>query len=140
MPGLHPVGRCKEFQLTYPDPDGGSASYTGTVSLCVASVLVRDDFKMQFNVVFHFASADVPVPHRYVFGNMDAMRLTDVLGHRYAPLANSGQAPDNDEPGYGVNSTGGWYLFPRPNKAARAFTLHDDDRKIDIPFIILVYQ
>ncbi len=105
----------------------------------MASVLVRDDYKMQFNVVFHFASADVPVPHRYVFGNMDAMSLTDDLGNQYAPLANSGQAPDNDEPGFGVNSTGGWYLFPRPNKSARAFTLHDIDRKIDIPFIILVY-
>ncbi len=106
----------------------------------MASVLVRDDFKMQFNVVFHFASNDVPVPHRYVFGRMDAMSLTDDLGNQYAPLANSGQAPDNDEPGYGANSTGGWYLFPRPNKAAKAFTLHDDDRKIDIPLIILVYQ
>ncbi len=140
MPGLYPVGRCKDFQLTYADPSGGPESYTGTVNLCVASVLVRDDFKLQFNVVFHFASTDVPVPHRYVFGNMGAMSLTDDLGNRYAPLANSGQAPDNDEPGYGANSTGGWYLFPRPNKAARAFTLHDEDRKIDIPFIILVYQ
>ncbi len=140
MPGLHPVGRCKDFQLSYTDPSGGPDSYTGTVNLCVASVLVRNDYKLQFNVVFHFASTGVPVPHRYVFGNMDAMSLTDDLGNRYAPLANSGQAPDNDEPGYGANSTGGWYLFPRPIQPARAFTLHDEDRKIDIPFIILVYQ
>ncbi len=134
------MGRCKDFQLTYADPGGGPTSYSGTVNLCVASVLVRDDYKLQFNVVFHFASTGVPVPHRYVFGNMDAMSLTDDLGNQYAPLVNSGQAPDNDEPGFGVNSTGGWYLFPRPNKAAKAFTLHDTQRKIDIPFIILVYQ
>jgi hypothetical protein len=140
LPGLYPVGRCKDFRLTYADPAGGSTNYTGTVSLCVATVLVRDDFKLQFNVVYHFASKDVPVPHRYVFGHMDNMSLTDDLGNRYVALANSGQAPDTDDPGYGENSTGGWYLFPRPNKAARAFTLHDDDQKIDIPFIILVYR
>ncbi len=139
MPGLYPVGRCKDFQLTYQDPGGGSTSYTGTVNQCVASVLVRDDYKLQFNLVWHFASKDVPTPHRYVYGRMDAMHLTDDLGNRYDPLADSGKAPDTDDPGYGENSIGGWYLFPRPNKAARAFTLHDDDRKIDIPFIILVY-
>ncbi len=139
QPGLHPVGRCKDFQLTYADPSGSSASYTGIVNLCVASVLVRDDYKLQFNLVWHFASKDVPVPHRYVFGRMDAMHLTDDLGNRYDPLADSGQAPDTDDPGYGENSTGGWYLFARPAKAARAYTLHDDDRKIDIPLIILVY-
>ncbi len=139
QPGLYPVGRCKDFQLSYADPSGGSTSYTGTVNLCVMTVLVRDDYKLQFNLVWHFASKDVPTPHRYVYGHMDAIHLTDDLGNRYDPLANSGKAPDTDDPGYGENSIGGWYLFPRANKAARAFVLHDDDRKIDIPFIILVY-
>lgn len=140
MPGLYRIGRCTDFRLAYTDPGGGSTVYTGTVNLCVATVLVRDDYKLQFNLVWHFASTDVPVPHRYVFGNMDAMHLTDDLGNRYDPLADSGKAPDNDEPGYGANSIGGWYLFPRPAKGARAFTLHDDDKKIDISIIILVYR
>ncbi len=140
MPGVYTIGRCKDFQLEYSDPGGGSQTYTGTVNLCVTTVLVRDDYKLQFNVVYHFASTDVPTPHRYVYGHMDAVHLTDDLGNRYDPLADSGQAPDNDEPGFGHNSTGGWYLFSRPAKGARAFVLHDDDRKVDIPFIILVYR
>jgi hypothetical protein len=137
MPGVHPVGRCTDLQLRYTE---GSQVYNGVVNLCLINVLVRDDYKMQFNLVWHFASKDVPVPHRYVYGNLDTMHLVDDLGNRYDPLGNSGKTQDTDAKGAGENSIAAYYLFPRPQKAARAFTLVDDDKNASINLIILIYR
>jgi hypothetical protein len=84
---------------------------------------------MQFNILWHLVSATGQTPNRYIYGNIDAVYLTDQLGNRYDPLANSGKAPDRDENHDGVDSTAGWYLFSAPVKSARNFTFHDDDGK-----------
>ena len=136
MPGVHPVGRCTNLNLRY---NYGGTIYNGIVNLCLTSVLVRDDYKMQFNLVWHFASKDLPVPHRYVYGNLDNMHLVDDLGNRYDPLGNSGKTQDTDAPGAGENSIAAYYLFPRAQKGARVFTLVDDDKNASINLIILVY-
>jgi outer membrane receptor protein involved in Fe transport len=137
MPGDHPVGRCTDLPLRYTY---GTTVYDGIVNLCLIDVLVRDDYKMQFNLVWHFASKDLPVPHRYVFGNLDTMHLVDDLGNRYDPLGNSGKTQDTDAPGAGENSIAAYYLFPRPTKGARVFTLVDDDKNRSINLIILIYR
>jgi hypothetical protein len=136
VPGIHPVGRCTDLPLTY----SLGSTYNGIVNLCLIDVLVRDDYKMQFNLVWHFASKDVPVPHRYVYGHLDNMHLEDDLGNRYDPLGNSGKTQDTDAKGPGENSIAAYYLFPRPAKDARVFTLVDDDKNRSINLIILIYR
>ncbi len=137
MPGVHPVGRCTDLPLHYTY---GSKAYDGIVNLCLVDVLVRDDYKMQFNLVWHFASKDLPVPHRYVYGNLDTMLLVDDLGNRYEPLGNSGKTQDTDAQGPGENSIAAYYLFPRPKPGAHVFILIDVDKKKSIDIIILIYR
>jgi hypothetical protein len=115
-----------QFGFTYNDPAPGG---TGVVKMCIITVQVNKDRTMQFNILWHLVSATGQTPNRYIYGNIDAVYLTDESGNRYDPLANSGKAPDRDDNHDGVDSTSGWYLFPAPVKNARLFTFHDDDGK-----------
>ncbi len=124
--GVYPIERCVQYGFSYGDPAPGG---TGVVSMCIIKVQINKDRSMQFNMLWHLVSATGGTPNRYVYGNIDAVYLTDEFGNRYDPLANSGRAPDRDENNDGVNSTSGWYLFPAPDKEARLFVFHDDDGK-----------
>jgi hypothetical protein len=136
LPGVYSVGRCVQFGFTYNDPAPGG---TGVVSMCIVNVQVFKNHSMQFNMLWHLVSASGQTPNRYIYGNIDAVYLTDEFGNRYDPLANSGKKPDRDENNDGADSTSGWYLFPPPVKDARLFTFHDDDGKsvaiVDMEFI-----
>jgi len=133
--GVYPVDRCVEYGFTYGDPAPGG---TGVVRLCIITVQINKNRSMQFNVMWHLVSASRGTPNRYIYGNIDAVYLTDEFGNRYNSTGNSGKAPDRDENHDGVNSTSGWYLFPPPAKNARLFTFHDDDGKkvsiVDLDF------
>lgn len=136
LPGLYYVGRCMRFDFAYSDPAPGG---TGTVDMCLATVQINKSRSMQFNFTWHLVSASGPTPNRYIYGNLDALTLTDNLGKVYAPISNSGKKPDRDENADGVDTTAGWYLFPAPSAEARVFTLHDDDGKsVSIPYISFI--
>lgn len=124
--GLYKVGLCVQYEFGYGDPNPGG---TGVVRMCLVNVQLNKDQSMQFNMIWTLISASGPTPNRYVYGNMDALFLTDEFGTRYDPIANSGKEPDRDENIDGVDTISGWYLFPKPIKTARLFTLHDEDGK-----------
>ena len=114
-----------QFGFSYSDPGPG----TGVVKMCIMTVQINKNRSMQFNILWHLVSATGQTPNRYIYGNIDAVYLTDEFGNRYDPLANSGKEPDRDENHEGADSTAGWYLFPPPAKNAHLFTFHDDDGK-----------
>ena len=124
--GLYKVGLCVQYEFGYSDPNPGG---TGVVRMCLVNVQVNKDQSMQFNMTWTLVSSTGPTPSRYVYGSMDALFLTDEFGTRYDPMANSGKEPDRDENKDGVDTISGWYLFPKPVKTAKLFTLHDDDGK-----------
>ena len=124
--GLYKVGRCVQYEFPYSDPAPGGR---GLVNMCLVNVQVYKDQSMQFNMTWTLVSSTGSTPNRYVYGSMDALYLTDEFGTRYDPMANSGKEPDRDENKDGVDTISGWYLFPKPVKTARVFTLHDEDGK-----------
>jgi hypothetical protein len=135
LPGLYTLGYCMRYGFN----SGGQADGAQT-EMCLISVQVNKDRSMQFNFTFRLVSFVGEKPHRYVFGEMIPIYLTDEWGNRYDPLYNSGKKPDRDENKDGVDTTAGWYMFPAPVEGVKLFTVHyshNGDHKIGGFFLMV---
>lgn len=129
MPGFYAVGGCGSAQL----------AYHAKLLFCVNSVTVTRERHMIFNVSWTLSDImmGVTVTKRSDQGN-GKMYLIDNLGNRYNHFAGGGAAYVRTQMKNGETKTG-WFEFGTPPEGAVNFSFYDDDNKIAIKGIGLLF-
>ncbi|MGB7537563.1 MAG: hypothetical protein WBM17_03410 [Anaerolineales bacterium] len=107
-----------------------------TVSFCVNTVNVREDFTMQFNVSWKVNGSGYRVT-KYSDADNPDMFLEDNLGNRYKHSGTGGCAAETAV-FQGAGTCAGWFIFPAAKPGVTSFRFYDMDNNIYVDDIVLL--